>query len=162
MSSYVPHHACLVISLISSWGYSPPNFLKYPSWRFSGRLQGFVLAVKHMRSFIPVIYNITLTVAKDEPRPSMLTIFKGRPSVVSTNVFWLAVQIYDFIYDVVMLTITTHQPLPPTLIIFNGKPCAQWMLIKLPFQLVGKNKIQARCGNLKFNSQLKSLSMVML
>uniref|UniRef100_A0A7C9AR31 1-acylglycerol-3-phosphate O-acyltransferase n=1 Tax=Opuntia streptacantha TaxID=393608 RepID=A0A7C9AR31_OPUST len=39
-----------------------------------------------MRSFIPVIYNITLTVAKDEPRPSMLTIFKGRPSVVKVDI----------------------------------------------------------------------------
>lgn len=45
--------------------------------------QGFVAAVTHLRSFVPVIYNITVAIPKSEPRPTLLRIFRGRSSVVS-------------------------------------------------------------------------------
>ncbi|GAB2277013.1 1-acyl-sn-glycerol-3-phosphate acyltransferase 3 [Dionaea muscipula] len=50
------------------------------------RTKGFVSAVKDMRSFIPVIYDVTVTVAKDQPQPTMITIFKGQSSVVKVHI----------------------------------------------------------------------------
>ncbi|KAL8467206.1 hypothetical protein ACS0TY_036067 [Phlomoides rotata] len=46
------------------------------------RTKGFVAAVTHLRSFVPVIYNITAAIPKNEPRPTMLRILRGRSSVV--------------------------------------------------------------------------------
>jgi len=45
--------------------------------------QGFVSAVNNMRSFVPAIYDCTISVPKDKPSPTMLRILKGQSSVVS-------------------------------------------------------------------------------
>ncbi|GAB4856048.1 1-acyl-sn-glycerol-3-phosphate acyltransferase 2 [Ancistrocladus abbreviatus] len=50
------------------------------------RTKGFVLGVKHMRSFVPAIYSVTLAVANGQPPPTMLTIFKGQSSVVKVHI----------------------------------------------------------------------------
>ena len=38
-----------------------------------------------MRQFVSAIYDVTVAVPKDQPLPTMLRIFKGQPSVVSTK-----------------------------------------------------------------------------
>lgn len=39
-------------------------------------------AVTHLRSFVPVIYNATVAIPKDEPRPTLLRMLRGHSSVV--------------------------------------------------------------------------------
>ncbi|KEH21250.1 1-acyl-sn-glycerol-3-phosphate acyltransferase, putative [Medicago truncatula] len=48
-------------------------------------LKGFVKAVTHTRTFIPVIYDCTFIVSKSEPSP-MLRILKGIPYTVKVQV----------------------------------------------------------------------------
>ncbi|XP_011080283.1 1-acyl-sn-glycerol-3-phosphate acyltransferase 2 isoform X1 [Sesamum indicum] len=50
------------------------------------RTKGFVAAVTHLRSFVPVIYNITVAIPKNEPRPTLLKIFRGRSSAVHVHI----------------------------------------------------------------------------
>ncbi|KNA16761.1 hypothetical protein SOVF_086260 [Spinacia oleracea] len=50
------------------------------------RTKGLVLAVKHMRSFVPAVYDVTFTVARDSHPPSMLSLLKGKSSVVKVHV----------------------------------------------------------------------------
>ncbi|KAL0389342.1 UNVERIFIED_CONTAM: 1-acyl-sn-glycerol-3-phosphate acyltransferase 2 [Sesamum calycinum] len=47
---------------------------------------GFVAAVTHLRSFVPVIYNITVAIPKNEPQPTLLKIFRGRSSAVHVHI----------------------------------------------------------------------------
>ncbi|RHN43490.1 putative 1-acylglycerol-3-phosphate O-acyltransferase [Medicago truncatula] len=49
------------------------------------RIKGFVKAVTHTRTFIPVIYDCTFIVSKSEPSP-MLRILKGIPYTVKVQV----------------------------------------------------------------------------
>ncbi|KAL6588020.1 hypothetical protein OROMI_000998 [Orobanche minor] len=39
--------------------------------------QGFVAAVTHLRSFVPVIYNMTVAIPKNEPPPTLPRLFRG-------------------------------------------------------------------------------------
>ncbi|XP_051118743.1 1-acyl-sn-glycerol-3-phosphate acyltransferase 2-like isoform X2 [Andrographis paniculata] len=50
------------------------------------RTKGFVAAVTHLRPFVPVIYNITVAIPKDEPQPTLLRIFRARPSRVHVHI----------------------------------------------------------------------------
>lgn len=50
------------------------------------RTKGFVAAVTHLRSFVPVIYNITVAIPKNEPRPTLLRILRGRSSRVHVHI----------------------------------------------------------------------------
>ncbi|KAL2943592.1 1-acyl-sn-glycerol-3-phosphate acyltransferase 2, partial [Bienertia sinuspersici] len=45
-----------------------------------------ILAVKHMRSFVPAIYDVILAIPKDCPPPSTLTIVTGKSSVVKVHI----------------------------------------------------------------------------
>ncbi|KAJ8543798.1 hypothetical protein K7X08_025416 [Anisodus acutangulus] len=47
------------------------------------RTKGFVAAVNHLCSVVPAIYNITLAIPKDKPRPALLRLLGGCSSVVS-------------------------------------------------------------------------------
>ncbi|KAJ0100082.1 hypothetical protein Patl1_20570 [Pistacia atlantica] len=44
-----------------------------------------ILAVSHMRSFVPAIYDVTVAIPKSSPAPTMLRMFKGQPSVVHVH-----------------------------------------------------------------------------
>ncbi|GAB2213672.1 hypothetical protein Droror1_Dr00017985 [Drosera rotundifolia] len=46
--------------------------------------EGFVSAVKGMRSFVPVLYDCTVAIAQDQPQPTMLRIFKGQYSMLDS------------------------------------------------------------------------------
>ncbi|XP_019066789.1 1-acyl-sn-glycerol-3-phosphate acyltransferase PLS1 isoform X1 [Solanum lycopersicum] len=46
------------------------------------RTKGFVASVSHLRSIIPAIYDITLAIPKDKPRPTLLRMLRGCSSVV--------------------------------------------------------------------------------
>ncbi|KAK6937120.1 Acyltransferase, C-terminal domain [Dillenia turbinata] len=48
--------------------------------------QGFVAAVSTMRSFVPAIYDCTLGVPRNQPKPTMLRILKGQSFVVDVQV----------------------------------------------------------------------------
>ncbi|KAL5766591.1 hypothetical protein ACOSP7_017208 [Xanthoceras sorbifolium] len=50
------------------------------------RTKGFVSAVSYMRSFVPAIYDCTLAVAKGQPSPTLLKIFRGQSSVVKVQI----------------------------------------------------------------------------
>ncbi|XP_049353709.1 1-acyl-sn-glycerol-3-phosphate acyltransferase PLS1-like isoform X2 [Solanum verrucosum] len=45
------------------------------------RTKGFVASVSHLRSIIPAIYDITLAIPKDKPRPTLLRMLRGCSSV---------------------------------------------------------------------------------
>lgn len=44
--------------------------------------QGFVSAVTQIRSFVPAIYDCTLSVQKNQPTPTLLRMFSGQSSEV--------------------------------------------------------------------------------
>lgn len=46
--------------------------------------QGFVASVSHLRATVPAIYDITLAIPKDKPRPTLLRMLRGCSSVVSS------------------------------------------------------------------------------
>ncbi|KAL6565417.1 hypothetical protein OROHE_004472 [Orobanche hederae] len=50
------------------------------------RTKGFVAAVTHLRSFVPVIYNMTVAIPKSEPPPTLLRLFRGRSSTVHVHI----------------------------------------------------------------------------
>ncbi|KAK2641103.1 hypothetical protein Ddye_022866 [Dipteronia dyeriana] len=50
------------------------------------RTKGFVSAVSHMRTFVPAIYDCTVAVAKGQPPPTLLRIFRGQSSVVKVQI----------------------------------------------------------------------------
>ncbi|XP_049379259.1 1-acyl-sn-glycerol-3-phosphate acyltransferase PLS1-like isoform X2 [Solanum stenotomum] len=50
------------------------------------RTKGFVASVSHLRSIIPAIYDITLAIPKDKPRPTLLRMLRGCSSVVHVRV----------------------------------------------------------------------------
>lgn len=47
--------------------------------------QGFVSAVSHIRSFVPAVYDCTLTVRNNQPKPTLLRMFSGQSSEVTTD-----------------------------------------------------------------------------
>jgi len=42
--------------------------------------------VQNLREFVPVVYDMTVTVSKELPAPTMMRILKGQPSVVHLHV----------------------------------------------------------------------------
>ncbi|KAL5711008.1 1-acylglycerol-3-phosphate O-acyltransferase [Ranunculus cassubicifolius] len=50
------------------------------------RTKGFVSAVSNMRSFVPAIYDATVSVPKTQPSPTMLRILSGKPSVIHVHI----------------------------------------------------------------------------
>uniref|UniRef100_A0A803KM52 1-acylglycerol-3-phosphate O-acyltransferase n=1 Tax=Chenopodium quinoa TaxID=63459 RepID=A0A803KM52_CHEQI len=50
------------------------------------RTKGLILAVNHLRSLVPAVYDVTFTVARDNSPPSLLTLLKGKSSVVKVQV----------------------------------------------------------------------------
>ena len=38
--------------------------------------------MQNLREFVPVVYDMTVTVSKELPAPTMMRILKGQPSVV--------------------------------------------------------------------------------
>ncbi|XP_057479473.1 1-acyl-sn-glycerol-3-phosphate acyltransferase 2-like [Actinidia eriantha] len=50
------------------------------------RTKGFVSAVNHMRSFVPAIYDVTVAIPRNEPRPTILRILRGRSSVIHVHI----------------------------------------------------------------------------
>lgn len=50
------------------------------------RTKGFVASVSHLRSIVPAIYDITLAIPKDKPRPTLLRMLRGCSSVVHVRV----------------------------------------------------------------------------
>ncbi|KAM7509155.1 hypothetical protein LguiA_019608 [Lonicera macranthoides] len=71
--------------LLAAQDYASSKGLHVPSNVLIPRTKGFVAAVSHMRSFVPAIYDVTVTVPKDLPAPTMLRLFKGQPSVVHVH-----------------------------------------------------------------------------
>ncbi|XP_057515255.1 1-acyl-sn-glycerol-3-phosphate acyltransferase PLS1-like [Amaranthus tricolor] len=63
-----------------SKGFDAPKNVLLP------RTKGFIQAVQNLRPFVPAIYDVTLAVARDKPPPSMLTILKGKSSVVKVHI----------------------------------------------------------------------------
>jgi len=58
--------------------------------------QGFVSAVSEIRSFVPAIYDCTLTVHNNQPTPTLLRMFSGQSSEVKkvSNVFVFFFNVY--------------------------------------------------------------------
>ncbi|KAL6570273.1 1-acyl-sn-glycerol-3-phosphate acyltransferase [Orobanche minor] len=48
--------------------------------------KGFVAAVTHLRSFVPVIYNMTVAIPKNGPPPTLLRLFRGCSSTVHVHI----------------------------------------------------------------------------
>ncbi|KAL6565139.1 hypothetical protein OROMI_016589 [Orobanche minor] len=48
--------------------------------------KGFVAAVTHLRSFVPVIYNMTVAIPKNGPPPTLLRLFRGCSSMVHVHI----------------------------------------------------------------------------
>lgn len=46
------------------------------------RTKGFVSAVANLREFVPAVYDVTVTVPKNSPSPTMKRVLSGQPSVV--------------------------------------------------------------------------------
>lgn len=72
--------------LLAAQDYAMSAGLPVPRNVLIPRTKGFVAAVTHLRSFVPVIYNITVAIPKSEPRPTLLRIFRGRSSVVHVHI----------------------------------------------------------------------------
>ncbi|KAI4340542.1 hypothetical protein MLD38_025367 [Melastoma candidum] len=50
------------------------------------RTKGFVSAVKHTRSYIPAIYDCTVAVASDQPKPTLVNMLRRKSFVVKLQV----------------------------------------------------------------------------
>ncbi|KAL9260504.1 1-acyl-sn-glycerol-3-phosphate acyltransferase 2-like protein [Drosera capensis] len=72
--------------LLAAQQYAISRGLPIPRNVLLPRTKGFVSAVKGMRSFVPVLYDCTVAIAKDQPQPTMLRIFKGQSSVVKVQI----------------------------------------------------------------------------
>ncbi|KAI3449952.1 hypothetical protein Pfo_006617 [Paulownia fortunei] len=72
--------------LVAAQEYAASAGLPVPRNVLIPRTKGFVAAVTHLRSFVPVIYNMTAAIPKNEPRPTLLRIFRGRSSVVHVHI----------------------------------------------------------------------------
>ncbi|KAK2439211.1 1-acyl-sn-glycerol-3-phosphate acyltransferase [Trifolium repens] len=72
--------------LIAAQEFATSRGMPVPKNVLVPRTKGFVTAVTQTRTFIPVIYDCTFIVSKNEPSPTMLKIFKGIPSTVKVQV----------------------------------------------------------------------------
>ncbi|KAL2507327.1 1-acyl-sn-glycerol-3-phosphate acyltransferase 2 [Forsythia ovata] len=72
--------------LVAAQEYAASAGLPVPRNVLIPRTKGFVAAVTHLRSFVPVIYNITVAIPKNGPRPTLLRMIRGRSSVVHLHI----------------------------------------------------------------------------
>lgn len=72
--------------LLAAQEYAASSGLPVPRNVLIPRTKGFVSAVSHMRSFVPAIYDMTVAIPKSSPAPTMLRLFKGKPSVVHVHI----------------------------------------------------------------------------
>ncbi|XP_028774435.1 1-acyl-sn-glycerol-3-phosphate acyltransferase 2-like [Neltuma alba] len=72
--------------LLAAQEYATSSGLPVPRNVLIPRTKGFVSAVSHMRSFVPVIYDVTVAIPKSSSAPTMLRLFKGQPSVVHVHI----------------------------------------------------------------------------
>ncbi|KAL6516293.1 1-acyl-sn-glycerol-3-phosphate acyltransferase [Orobanche gracilis] len=72
--------------LVAAQKYAASAGLPVPRNILIPRTKGFVAAVTHLRSFVPVIYNMTVAIPKNEPRPTLLRLFRGRSSTVHVHI----------------------------------------------------------------------------
>ncbi|KAG9134746.1 hypothetical protein Leryth_001056 [Lithospermum erythrorhizon] len=71
--------------LLAAQEYATSTGLPVPKNVLIPRTKGFVTAVSHMLSFVPAIYDVTVTIPKSSPPPTMLRLFKGQSSVVHVH-----------------------------------------------------------------------------
>uniref|UniRef100_A0A5B7AHZ5 1-acylglycerol-3-phosphate O-acyltransferase n=1 Tax=Davidia involucrata TaxID=16924 RepID=A0A5B7AHZ5_DAVIN len=71
--------------LLAAQEYASSMGLPVPRNVLIPRTKGFVSAVSHMRSFVPAIYDVTVSIPKHSPPPTMLRLFKGQSSVVHVH-----------------------------------------------------------------------------
>ncbi|KAI4325656.1 hypothetical protein MLD38_031036 [Melastoma candidum] len=71
--------------LLAAQEYAVSAGLPVPKNTLIPRTKGFVAAVNHMRSFVPAIYEFTVAIPKTSPPPTLLRLFKGKPSVVHVH-----------------------------------------------------------------------------
>ncbi|KAL1197995.1 1-acyl-sn-glycerol-3-phosphate acyltransferase 3 [Cardamine amara subsp. amara] len=69
--------------LLAAQDYASIRSLPSPQNVLIPRTKGFVSAVSHIRSFVPAIYDCTLTVQNNQPTPTLLRMFSGQSSVVN-------------------------------------------------------------------------------
>lgn len=72
--------------LVAAQQYAASVGLPIPRNVLIPRTKGFVAATTHLRSYVPAIYNITIAIPKNEPRPTLLRIFRGRSSKVHVHI----------------------------------------------------------------------------
>uniref|UniRef100_A0A5B7BYW7 1-acylglycerol-3-phosphate O-acyltransferase n=1 Tax=Davidia involucrata TaxID=16924 RepID=A0A5B7BYW7_DAVIN len=72
--------------LLAAQEYAASAGLPVPRNVLIPHTKGFVSAVNHMRSFVPAIYDATVAIPKNEPRPTMLRLFRGQSSVVQLHI----------------------------------------------------------------------------
>ncbi|KAG2671185.1 hypothetical protein I3843_14G120300 [Carya illinoinensis] len=66
--------------LLAAQEFAASRGLPVPKNVLVPRTKGFVAAVKHMRSFVPAVYDVTLAVPKGQAIPSLVRIFERQPS----------------------------------------------------------------------------------
>ncbi|KAG6679284.1 hypothetical protein I3842_14G122800 [Carya illinoinensis] len=69
--------------LLAAQEFAASRGLPVPKNVLVPRTKGFVAAVKHMRSFVPAVYDVTLAVPKGQGIPSLVRIFERQPSEVT-------------------------------------------------------------------------------
>lgn len=72
--------------LLAAQDYAASQGLTIPRNVLIPRTKGFVSAVNHMRKFVPAIYEVTVSIPKGKPSPTMLEILKGRSCVVHVHI----------------------------------------------------------------------------
>ncbi|CAL5437886.1 unnamed protein product [Camellia sinensis] len=72
--------------LLAAQEYAASAGLPVPRNVLVPRTKGFVSAVNNMRSFVPAIYDVTVAIPKNEPRPTMLRMFRGQSSVLHVHI----------------------------------------------------------------------------
>ncbi|KAE9462239.1 hypothetical protein C3L33_05846, partial [Rhododendron williamsianum] len=72
--------------LLAAQEYASSAGLPVPRNVLVPRTKGFVLAVNHLRSFVPAIYDATVAIPINEPRPTLLRILRGRSSVIHVHI----------------------------------------------------------------------------
>ncbi|XP_027090338.1 1-acyl-sn-glycerol-3-phosphate acyltransferase 2-like [Coffea arabica] len=72
--------------LLAAQEYAASAGLPVPQNVLIPRTKGFVYAVSQLSSFVPAIYDITVTIPKNEPQPTMLRILRGCSSVVHVHI----------------------------------------------------------------------------
>ncbi|KAE9585293.1 hypothetical protein Lal_00018316 [Lupinus albus] len=72
--------------LLAAQEYATSTGLPIPRNTLIPRTKGFVAAVSQMRSFVPAVYDMTVSIPRSSPAPTMLRLFKGQSSVVHVHI----------------------------------------------------------------------------